>query len=98
MSKIMGALVVLMVVITIIGLLIGLTIPAVQSAREAQCLSNLKQLELAVLNCHDSLRSFPPASGGRWGQSTAVKTSRCKPKENSVKREQCQKRKPFYAR
>lgn len=55
----------LLVVISIIGVLIGLLLPAVQSAREAaratDCKNRMRQLALAAQMHHDALRYFPPA-------------------------------------
>jgi prepilin-type N-terminal cleavage/methylation domain-containing protein/prepilin-type processing-associated H-X9-DG protein len=55
----------LLVVITIIGMLVAMLLPAVQAAREAsrrsQCANNMRQLSLAVLNYESSHKLLPPA-------------------------------------
>ena len=55
----------LLVVIAIVGILVALLLPAIQAAREAarrtQCINNLRQMGLAMLNYESTYQVFPPS-------------------------------------
>jgi prepilin-type N-terminal cleavage/methylation domain-containing protein len=74
----------LLVVITIIGILIALLLPAVQAAREAarrmQCTNNAKQIALGMHLYHESNGQFAPGYGyltGSYRNASGAEWSWC---------------------
>lgn len=67
----------LLATVAIVGLLIALLLPAVQSAREsarrAPCASNMRQLALGILQ-HTESQGFLPSAG--WGRSALGNATR----------------------
>ena len=57
----------LLVVIAVIGVLIGMLLPAVQQVREAarrsSCMNNMRQLGVGALNFESATQNFPTAGG-----------------------------------
>lgn len=60
----------LLVVIAIIGILVALLLPAIQAAREAarrtQCVNNMKQIGLGILNYETAKKTLPLAYTPNW--------------------------------
>jgi prepilin-type N-terminal cleavage/methylation domain-containing protein/prepilin-type processing-associated H-X9-DG protein len=73
----------LLVVVSIIGVLIALLLPAVQAAREAArrgaCANNQKQIGLAITNYEGAYNKFPPGRVGCDNTGDYTSVSVCPP-------------------
>jgi prepilin-type N-terminal cleavage/methylation domain-containing protein len=62
----------LLVVIAIIGILVALLLPAIQAAREAarrsECLNNMRQVGIAMMNYESSKKRLPQGATQRYGK------------------------------
>lgn len=89
----------LLVVISIIGILIGLLLPAVQMAREAarraQCFSNMKNIGIALHNFADVHRAMPLGSDRFSGTEHAWSTRILPYMEQSQVYQQVDLKKPW---
>jgi len=63
----------LLVVVGVIGILVGLLLPAVQAAREAarrmSCSNNFRQISLGVAQYHDAFDCLPPHGTGTFNNA-----------------------------
>jgi prepilin-type N-terminal cleavage/methylation domain-containing protein/prepilin-type processing-associated H-X9-DG protein len=78
----------LLVVISIIGILVGLLLPAINSAREAgrrtQCANNMRNTGLAILGYVNANNAFPPAGEFGNNSTTLAQTGGQTPYTDSV--------------
>ncbi len=69
----------LLVVVGVIGILVGLLLPAVQAAREAarrmSCSNNFRQIALGVAQYHDAFTFLPPHGTGTFSNANDPATT-----------------------